>query len=84
MGREGEIMERLMTTKEAAEYLRLNPVTVYRLAQRRKIPAAKIGGTWRFKKNLLDEWLESKRVDLQLPQASKEGGKTHTTKILSN
>jgi len=47
-----------MTTKEAAEYLKLNYMTVYKLAQRGRIPASKIGGNWRFRKDLLDDWLE--------------------------
>lgn len=46
-----------MTAKEAAEYLKLNYMTVYKLAQRGKIPASKIGGNWRFKKEILDEWI---------------------------
>ena len=46
-----------MTTKEAAEYLRLNYMTVYKLAQRGRIPASKVGGNWRFKKEILDEWI---------------------------
>lgn len=50
-------MSSLMTTKEAAEYLKLNYMTVYKLAQRGRIPASKIGGNWRFKKDLLDDWL---------------------------
>ena len=50
-------MSSLLTTKEAAEYLRLNYMTVYKLAQRGRIPASKIGGNWRFKKDLLDSWL---------------------------
>jgi len=75
MGREGEIMERLMTVKEVAKYLKLNHMTVYRYAQKRKIPAVKIGGSWRFKKSLLDEWLERNRRDLQLLQAQKKGAK---------
>ena len=37
-------MKRLMTIKEAAEYLKLNRMTVYRLAQKHKIPALKVGG----------------------------------------
>lgn len=55
-------MESLMTAKEAAEYLRLNYMTVYKLAQRGKIPATKVGGNWRFKKELLDEWLARQAV----------------------
>jgi two-component system, response regulator, stage 0 sporulation protein F len=50
-------MSNLMTTKEAAEYLKLNYMTVYKLAQRGRIPASKIGGNWRFRKDLLDDWL---------------------------
>jgi two-component system response regulator (stage 0 sporulation protein F) len=51
-------MSDLMTTKEAAEYLKLNYMTVYKLSQRGRIPASKIGGNWRFRKDLLDDWLE--------------------------
>jgi len=50
-------MSELMTTKEAAEYLKLNYMTVYKLSQRGRIPASKIGGNWRFRKDLLDDWL---------------------------
>jgi excisionase family DNA binding protein len=50
-------MSRLMTVKEAAQYLRLNYMTVYKLAQRGKVPAFKIGGNWRLKKEMVDEWL---------------------------
>ena len=50
-------MESLMTVREAAQYLQLNYMTIYRLAQRNKIPASKVGGNWRFKKEILDEWL---------------------------
>jgi excisionase family DNA binding protein len=54
-----------MTTKEAAEYLKLNYMTVYKLAQRGRIPASKIGGNWRFKKDLLDEWLTKKAATVE-------------------
>ena len=50
-------MKRLMTIKEAAEYLKLNQTTVYRLAQKHKIPASKVGGSWRFSMEILDQWL---------------------------
>jgi len=44
-----------MTAQEVAEYLRLNVMTVYKLAKQRKIPGAiKVGRTWRFKRSLLD------------------------------
>jgi excisionase family DNA binding protein len=43
-----------MPVKEAAQYLKLNYMTIYKLAQKRKVPASKIGGTWRFRKDILD------------------------------
>lgn len=55
-------MDSLMTAKEAAEYLKLNYMTVYKLAQKGKIPATKVGGNWRFKKDLLEEWLSKQAV----------------------
>lgn len=46
-----------MNTREAAEYLKLHYVTLYKLAQQGHIPASKIGGSWRFNKDVLDRWL---------------------------
>lgn len=58
-------MDKLMTTKEAAAYLKLNYMTVYKLAQRGRIPASKIGGNWRFKKDVLDDWLTRRAVTVE-------------------
>ena len=46
-----------MTPREAAEYLSVHVRTIYRLAKNGEIPGRKIGGSWRFKKDALDEWL---------------------------
>lgn len=53
-------MDSLMTVKEAARYLKLNYMTVYKLAQKGKIPVSKVGGAWRFKREILDDWLLQK------------------------
>jgi excisionase family DNA binding protein len=45
-----------MTLEEVASYLKLKPQTIYTWAQEKKIPAAKIGKEWRFKKSIIDEW----------------------------
>ena len=52
-------MDRMMTVKEVAQYLKLNPITVYRYAAQGKIPGFKVGSSWRFKKEILDEWVAS-------------------------
>ena len=36
--------------------------TIYRLAKSGKIPAMKIGAEWRFKKNLIDKWIEERSI----------------------
>ena len=49
----------IMTLREVAKYLGLHVMTVYKLTREGRVPAAKIGGQWRFKRNVLDEWLEA-------------------------
>lgn len=50
-------MENLMDIKQVAEYLQMNKMTVYKLARQSKIPAFRVASEWRFKKELVDEWL---------------------------
>jgi excisionase family DNA binding protein len=50
----------IMTPREAAEYLSVHVRTIYRLAKNGEIPGRKMGGSWRFKKDALDEWLSCK------------------------
>ena len=49
---------RFLTVAEAARYLRLNPRSVYLLAQRGAIPASRATGKWLFPVQLLDQWVE--------------------------
>lgn len=52
----------ILTVNEVAEYLRMNPMTIYRFAQQGQIPASKIMGSWRFKRSEIDEWIKSREV----------------------
>ncbi len=47
----------VLTAREAARYLRLTLPTFYRYLRSGKIPSSKIGGRYRFKTSLLDQWL---------------------------
>lgn len=49
----------IMLPREAAKYLGIHIITLYRLIKKDGIPAFKIGGQWRFKKDLLDAWILS-------------------------
>jgi excisionase family DNA binding protein len=62
-------MKEIMTPREAAEYLSVHVRTLYRLVKHGEIPGRKIGGSWRFKKDALDEWL-SIRED---PSSNEKG-----------
>jgi excisionase family DNA binding protein len=46
-----------MTTKEIANYLRLHQITICKLSKEGKIPSIRIGGVWRFDKEVIDEWI---------------------------
>ncbi len=51
----------LMTIDEVALYLRVKKRTVYDWLKKDKIPAIKTVGQWRFKKEMIDSWLEAQQ-----------------------
>ena len=48
----------IMTVKDVAEYLRMSEAKVYKLVKEGVLPVVRIGKTWRFRKDLLDDWLK--------------------------
>ena len=55
----------IVTAEEVAEYLRIHPYTVRRLARTEKLPGFKVGGQWRFNKNELDGNIKEQKHDNQ-------------------
>ena len=53
--------EEILTLKEVAEYLKLAEKTAYRLAAEGKLPGCKVGGSWRFKQEDIDRWIEQQK-----------------------
>lgn len=49
----------VLTFEETKKYLKISDSTLYRLVQARKIPASKVGRSWRFRKERIDEWLKA-------------------------
>ncbi len=47
-----------LTVEDVAKRFAVNVTTVYRLVQRGKLPAFKVGNQWRFSKIRLEEWVE--------------------------
>jgi len=47
----------VMTVHEVARYLRLSEAKVYQMTRKGHVPAIRLGKTWRFRKDLIDEWI---------------------------
>ena len=62
----------VMTLREASQYLGISPDTLYKYLNEDRIPAFKLGNRWRFKKDLLDRWMEKKSERIFEP---KNGGR---------
>jgi excisionase family DNA binding protein len=48
----------ILTVSQVAEYLQLSEMTTYKLVQEGKIPAFKIGRSWRVQKGDLEKLIE--------------------------
>jgi PTS system nitrogen regulatory IIA component len=52
------VVTELMTIDDLAAYLKVSRRTIYEWLKQSKIPALKLVGQWRFKKDKIDEWME--------------------------
>jgi len=50
----------VMNIRQASQYLGISPDTLYKYVYEEKIPAFKLGNRWKFKKTILDAWMERK------------------------
>ena len=57
VGRMAEIRE-VMDIREASQYLGVSRETLYKYVYEDRIPAFKLGNRWKFKKTVLDRWME--------------------------
>jgi excisionase family DNA binding protein len=56
-------MKRLLSTKEAAQFLGVNEKMVYTLVSEKGLPATKITGKWLFPVHLLEQWVETHTIN---------------------
>jgi excisionase family DNA binding protein len=61
---------RLLKVDDVADLLDKSKFTIYRMAQRHRIPALRVGGSWRFDPSVLELWLVKKYPILA--QAARE------------
>jgi len=48
----------LMTMEDLADYLKVTRRTIYDWVKHNKIPAVKVVGQWRFRRDKIDAWIE--------------------------
>ena len=61
----------VMTVSEVAEYLRVNPQTVYRKAKAGELPAVRIGRAIRFRRTELESWLSEQAPTQEATKTSQ-------------
>jgi len=52
----------VMNIGEASDYLGVSRETLYKYVADKRIPAFKLGNRWKFKKTVLDIWMERQSV----------------------
>jgi len=50
----------ILTIEDLSKYLKVPRSTLYKLCQEGRVPSQKVGRHWRFRKEAIDRWLESK------------------------
>ncbi len=60
-----------MTLEELAGYVRINKRTIHNWAQSGKIPAYRLEGEWRFRRDEIDEWLRAQRPGSTMAQQKR-------------
>ena len=65
-----EIRE-VMDIGEASEYLGVSRAVLYKYINDGRIPAFKLGNRWKFKRSVLDQWMEKQST----PREKREGRK---------
>lgn len=61
----------ILTVEELRSYLKIPKPTLYALAQSGRIPAAKVGKHWRFRRQQIDEWLHAQQWNRPLQRRSR-------------
>ena len=57
--------DEILTIREVADVLRINEKTAYKLASAGRIPGFKVGGSWRFQREEIGNWIKRKVEERQ-------------------
>jgi PTS system nitrogen regulatory IIA component len=73
-------MHEIMTIEEVAAYVRVSERTVYDWAQKGDLPGGKLGTTWRFKREDVENWVNSRLSGKQAASIAR-GGVTNSATL---
>ncbi len=48
----------VLTVKDIAEYMDIHPMTIYKYVKDGRIPAFKIGSSWRIRRDSIQKWIK--------------------------
>jgi excisionase family DNA binding protein len=60
-----QMTDKWRTIEEIADYLQVSKEKIYKLSQRGKMPASKVGGQWRYDVKEVDGWVRRQRPGKQ-------------------
>lgn len=60
-------MQKLLSTREVAEFLGVNEKMIYTLVSEKGLPASKITGKWIFPLHLVEQWVETHTINYPKP-----------------
>jgi excisionase family DNA binding protein len=69
-GTMGETPE-VMDIRQASQYLGVSRETLYKYLTQALVPAFKLGNRWKFKKTVLDNWMERESSEHTFPARRK-------------
>ena len=61
----------VMNIRQASQYLGVSPDTLYKYVSEEMIPAFKLGNRWKFKKSILDSWMEDRSLSSESQRPRK-------------
>ena len=70
----------MLTIDELAAYLKLKPQTIYKWAQTGKVPGAKFGKEWRFRRSTIERWIDAQIPEYPPKDSQPTGGSAENAK----
>ncbi len=62
----------ILSIRQLAEYLMVSEKTIYRMLERNRLPAVRVGAQWRFRKRDIDAWLDEQVRRVEVEKAALE------------